>query len=103
VLWIEIAILAGAISLSVDRVVNINVDPLLYEIATRAAPVGDVDVCKRVVQVARDQLMKEWPEFAPPDKSHCLSTSPSPAVKMAERCEISRADPGAVVNRRTSD
>jgi hypothetical protein len=73
--WIETAIIASAISLSVDRVPAINVEPYCHDIATRAAPVGDVDSCKRVEQAARDQLVKEWGEFARPDKSHCLQLS----------------------------
>ena len=72
---IGIAIFAATISLSVDRVPTINVEPHCHDVAARAAPVGDVVSCLRVEQAARDQLVKEWAEFAAPDKSHCLRLS----------------------------
>jgi hypothetical protein len=69
----DVALFAAALLLVVaDRVPTFNVEPFCRAVAQRAAPVADVDVCLRKEQEARDELARQWAQFAAADKSHCL-------------------------------
>jgi hypothetical protein len=58
-----------------DRVPTFNVEPICRDVASRAAPIGTMDTCMKTEEAARAQLMREWSQFAPADKSHCLQLS----------------------------
>jgi hypothetical protein len=68
--------IATIILVSADRVPNFNVEPVCRDVASRVAPIGGtMEACMRDEQTARDQMVREWPQFAPADKSHCLQLS----------------------------
>lgn len=66
--------LAAAVS-AVDRVPNFNVEPACRAAAERAVPVGDVQVCLRQEQRARDELARKWAGFARADREHCVGVA----------------------------
>ena len=35
-------------------------------------PIGDANVCVEKEQEARDQLVKQWTQFLPAERAHCL-------------------------------
>jgi hypothetical protein len=70
---LDAALIAVTLVAAADRIPTFNVEPFCRRIAALAAPVGDKDVCLRKEQAARDELARQWPEFAPADKSHCLN------------------------------
>jgi hypothetical protein len=67
--------LAGSVLLAADSVPNFSVEPFCRAVASRAAPVGDAGICIRKEMEAKDQLAKEWTQFAAADKSHYLQLS----------------------------
>jgi hypothetical protein len=67
----EAALLAGLVWLVVDSVPTFNVEPFCREVASRAAPVGDKDICLEKEREARDQLVQQWSRFLPADKAYC--------------------------------
>jgi hypothetical protein len=54
-----------------DSIPVFNVEPFCRAVATRAAPVGDKDVCLRQEHEARDQLVRQWAQFPAADRSYC--------------------------------
>jgi len=72
---ISLSIFAMTVSAAVDQIPTLNVEPICKEIASKATPVGDPEICLRQERDARDQLVKEWAQFAPADKSYCLQLS----------------------------
>jgi hypothetical protein len=67
----EAALLAGLAWLVADSVPTFNVEPFCRAVASRAAPVGDKDICLEKEREARDQLVRHWSEFLPADKAYC--------------------------------
>jgi hypothetical protein len=67
----DAVLLAGSLWLAADDVPTFNVEPFCREIASRAAPVGDADICLRQEREARDQLVKEWGQFPAADRAYC--------------------------------
>ena len=66
------AVLAATVFVAVDQVPNWNVAPSCRVAVSKTSPVGDMEVCMSNEQAARDQLAKEWEQFTPADKAHCL-------------------------------
>jgi len=64
--------LAAAMSLAADRVPVFDVEAHCRDVAMRAAPVGEAEICLRKERTARDQLARQWARFAAADKAHCL-------------------------------
>jgi hypothetical protein len=69
-LWI-LALAPGA-SVAAQRIPQFDVAASCRATAQRAMPVGNVDACLETERRAREQLAREWPSFAPADKSHCV-------------------------------
>src|SRR5260370_7904160 len=67
----DAVLVAGFVWLAADGVPTFNVEPFCREVARRAAPVGDVNVCLRQEREARDQLIKEWAQFPAADRAFC--------------------------------
>jgi hypothetical protein len=65
-------ILAATVFVAAGQVPNWNVEPSCRFYVNRAVPVGDMEICMNNERAARDQLVKEWEQFVPADKSHCL-------------------------------
>ena len=68
---LDAVLLAASLVLVADRVPTFNVEPYCRKIASRAAPVGDADVCMRQEREAREELVKQWAQFHPDDKALC--------------------------------
>jgi hypothetical protein len=71
----DVTVLSAFILVATDRLPTFNVEPFCRAVASRAVPVGDASICVRKEMEARDQLAKEWAQFAPADKSHCVQLS----------------------------
>jgi hypothetical protein len=71
----DAALLAATLLLVADRVPTFDVEPFCRAVAQRAAPVADVKICLRKEQEARDELARQWAQFAAADKAHCLHLS----------------------------
>jgi hypothetical protein len=69
------AIFAATVLVAADPVPNWNVEPSCRLLVNRTVPVGDMEICMNIERAARDQLAKEWEQFTPADKSHCLRLS----------------------------
>jgi hypothetical protein len=69
------AILVATVLVADDKVPSWNVEPSCRVEVNRTIPLGDVQVCMENERAARDQLAKEWEQFASADKSHCLRLS----------------------------
>jgi hypothetical protein len=67
----EVALLVGLARLVADSVPTFNVEPFCRAVASRAAPVGDKDICLEKEREARDQLVQNWWQFPPADKAYC--------------------------------
>jgi hypothetical protein len=67
----DAVLLAGSLWLAADGVPTFNVEPFCRAVASRAAPVGDADVCLRQEREARDQLVKQWAQFPAADRAYC--------------------------------
>jgi hypothetical protein len=67
----DAVLLAGSLLLATDGVPTFNVESFCRAVATRAAPVGDADICLRQEREARDQLVKQWAQFPAPDRAYC--------------------------------
>jgi hypothetical protein len=72
---VNAVMVAGWVLLAADPLPNFSVEPFCRAVARRAAPVGDLDNCMRKEMEAKDQLAKEWSQFAAADKSYCLQLS----------------------------
>src|SRR5256714_11154829 len=68
---LDAVLVLGSVWLAADGVPILNVEPFCREVAKRAAPVGDVNVCLRQEREARDQLVKEWAQFPAADRAYC--------------------------------
>jgi len=71
----DAAVLAVSVVLVADQIPTFNVEPFCRAVASRAVPVGDASICVRKEMEARNQLAREWTQFAPADKSHCVQLS----------------------------
>jgi hypothetical protein len=72
----DATLLAAAISLvATGGIPTFDVEAHCRDVASRAAPVGQAEICLRLERAARDRLAREWPSFAQGDKSHCLELS----------------------------
>ena len=69
------AFLAAFFVLAADNVPTFNVEPHCRTIAVRTGVPQDRDVCLQQEQAAKQQLVTQWREFAPAEKSHCLRLS----------------------------
>ena len=69
---LDAAVIATIVLLAADGPPVLNVEPHCRFVATRAAPIGDVESCLRVEEDAHQQLIKTWPDFRPAEKAHCL-------------------------------
>jgi hypothetical protein len=69
---IETMLLAATMLLFADGVPTFNVEPHCRAVARLAEPIGDANVCVEKEQEARDQLVKQWTQFLPAEKDHCL-------------------------------
>jgi hypothetical protein len=72
---IEAALFATLFMLAADSIPAFNVEPHCRAIARRTGFGQDLEVCLHQEQVAKDQLGKQWVEFTPAEKSHCLQLS----------------------------
>jgi hypothetical protein len=54
-----------------DQVPDFNVESSCRDAEKRAAPVANAGSCLRAERDARDQLTREWGDFAGSDKSYC--------------------------------
>jgi hypothetical protein len=60
----------------VDRVPDLNFEPLCREAATEDLGIkGDVATCRQDESEARDQLAKQWSEFDAADRARCVRLS----------------------------
>jgi hypothetical protein len=55
-----------------EPVPSINPEPSCRSAAARAKPIGDIEVCMRLEQAARDELVKRWEAFNADDKATCI-------------------------------
>ena len=63
----------GLLVLAADEPVpSINPEPSCRSVAARAKPIGDIEVCMRLEQAARDELVKRWEAFNTDDKATCI-------------------------------
>ena len=72
---IRTAAFATTIVAAAEKVPDLNVEASCRDAASRAAPIGTLDACMSVERKARLQLVAEWAEFTPGEKSHCLQLS----------------------------
>jgi hypothetical protein len=72
---LEAALLAAAVVLTADHVPTFDVESFCRKVATMAEAPADVDVCVRKEQDAREQLVRAWVQFPPPDRSYCARLS----------------------------
>jgi hypothetical protein len=56
-----------------EKVPDINPEPFCRDVAAQAKPIGDVEVCIRAEQAAREEVAKRWGEFEDTDKAACIS------------------------------
>ena len=71
----DVTALSAFVLVVADRIPTFNIEPFCRVVASRAAPVGDASICMRKEMEARGQLAREWTQFAPADKSHCVQLS----------------------------
>ncbi len=71
----DVTVLSAFVLVAADRIPTFNVEPFCRVVASRAAPVGDASICMRKEMEARDQLAREWTQFVPADKAHCVQLS----------------------------
>jgi|SRR5882757_9997871 hypothetical protein len=69
---VSAAMFAATVFVATDPVPNWNVEPSCRLVVNKTIPVGDMEICMNNERAARDQLAKEWEQFASADKSHCL-------------------------------
>jgi hypothetical protein len=55
-----------------DTVPTFNPEAHCRQIAGTVGPVADVDGCVRDEHAARDQIVKEWAQFSPAERSSCV-------------------------------
>ena len=68
-------LLATSVMLAADNIPAFNVEPHCRTIAVRTGVPQDRDICLQQEQAAKQQLVTQWREFAPAEKSHCLRLS----------------------------
>ena len=71
----DAAILATSLWMAADGPPTFNVEKNCGTIASRVASAAEFEACMSLERSARDQLVKEWAQFAPADRSHCLQLS----------------------------
>jgi hypothetical protein len=69
---IDAMLVAATVLLAADSVPKFNVEPFCRRMAQLAEPVGDVNVCLQKEQEAREELGRQWRQFAAADKSYCV-------------------------------
>ena len=69
------AFLATFFVLAADNVPTFNVEPHCQTIAKRTGASQDLEVCLQQEQEAKDQLRRQWAQFTPAEKSHCVQLS----------------------------
>jgi hypothetical protein len=69
------AIFAVTVLVAGDPVPSWNIEPSCRVEMSKTIPAGDMQVCMDDERAARDQLTKEWEQFASADKAHCLRLS----------------------------
>ncbi len=72
---LSVTLYGVSVFLAADQIPTFNVEPFCRAVASRTVPVGDMEVCLRKEQAARDELTRQWAQFAPADKAHCLQLS----------------------------
>jgi hypothetical protein len=71
----SVAIVATTVLVAADEVPRLNVEPSCRVEVSRTVPNGDMEVCLENERSAREQLVWEWTQFTPADKTHCLRLS----------------------------
>jgi hypothetical protein len=69
------AIFAATVLVAADPIPSWNVEPSCRLEVSKTIPIGDMKICMDNERASRDQLAKEWEQFAPADKAHCLRLS----------------------------
>jgi hypothetical protein len=72
---LEAAALASFLLVAAERVPMFKVEPHCRFVASRVGSTEDLQVCLRKEREARQELMRQWTQFAPADKAHCLRLS----------------------------
>ncbi len=72
---VAVPLVMASLVLAADRPPTFNVEPSCRGAATQGIPGADVTICLRKELDARDQLVKQWSEFAASDKSYCVPLS----------------------------
>lgn len=65
-------ILAATVLIAVDPVPTFNVEPSCRHVVAKTAPLGRMEACLSNEREARDQLLREWPQFTRAEKSECV-------------------------------
>jgi hypothetical protein len=71
----QMAIQAAAIvsPLAANRIPIFDIGSHCRDVAQRAAPIGDKNICVRQEQRARNELAQQWDKFTAADRQHCLN------------------------------
>src|SRR3981081_77949 len=72
---INAALFATFFVLTADSIPVLNVDPRCRTIAKMTGVSQDLEICLQQEQEAKDQLGKQWAQFTPAEKSHCVQLS----------------------------
>jgi hypothetical protein len=72
---LEAAALASFLLVAAERVPTFKVEAHCRFIASRVGSSEDMQVCLQKEREARNELLRQWAQFAPADKSHCLALS----------------------------
>ena len=59
----------------VDRIPDINFEPICREGAGESRPKNDREICIKDESAARDELAKKWSEFESLDRARCIRLS----------------------------
>ena len=68
-------LLATLLVLAADNIPAFNIEPHCRALAEKTGFAQDRDVCLQQEQAAKQQLVTQWREFAPAEKSHCVRLS----------------------------
>jgi hypothetical protein len=69
---LEEILVAATLALAADRLPSFRIEAHCRDVASRAAPVGDVGICLRKEWAARDQLIRQWARLPRSDRTHCV-------------------------------
>lgn len=69
------ATLIATLFVTADSMPVFNVEPHCRTIAKRTGVSQDLEVCLQQEQAAKEQLGKQWAQFTPAEKSHCVQLS----------------------------